>query len=248
VTLSVVVPTWNEELWLPRLLHALAGHPEVAEIVVADNASTDRTREVAARFGCRIVTGGRPAEGRNRGAAAARGDRLLFVDADVLPTKAALRKLAAPATADAVHFRLLPIADDLCVRTSYAVADWWFVTLEMLGIRHGLTNFLLVTRASFEDVGGFDERLDPGEDVDFVRRLSRVANIEYERRAPVLISARRFSAESAPLFAAKTVFWEGLRLVGVRANPLRYRWLEHDPRVGAREDAWLARRRAISGD
>ena len=242
MALSVVIPTWNEEHWLPRLLDQLSDRVEIDEIVVADNGSTDRTREIAGSFGCRVVQGGRPAEGRNRGAAAATGDRLLFIDADAVPTVAAMRRLSRPAGDGAVCFRVFPISEKAFVRACYATADAWFVALGAVGVCHGFTNFLLVTRQAFESVGGFDEGLDPGEDVDFVRRVGRIALVEYDRAAPVFISARRFLVEPAGVFAAKTVFWEALRLLEIRRNPLRYRWLRHDPAFAACEAAWLSRR------
>lgn len=238
----MIIPTWNEERWLPRLLNSLDGHSAVTEIIVADNASTDRTRDIAKQFGCRVVDGGRPAEGRNLGAAASHGDRFLFVDADVVPTAAALRRLSAPTIDDVVYFRVLPIADAPFVRACYATADAWFVALRAIGIQHGLTNFLLVARPVFERINGFDERLDPGEDVDFVRRAARVAQVAYERAAPVFVSARRFFTEPAVLFAAKTVFWEALRLAETRKNPLRYRWPRYEVSLADSEAEWLMKR------
>jgi glycosyltransferase involved in cell wall biosynthesis len=244
VRISAVIPTWNEERWLPRLLCRLIDRTEISEIVVADNTSDDSTREVAMGFGCRVVDGGRPAEGRNRGAAATQGDLLLFVDADVVPSEAALGKLALPPSAATVHFKVLPMADDWFIRGCYAAADAWFAALAAARVRHGFTNFVLIDRGTFESVGGFDEQLDPGEDVDFIRRASREASVDYERNTHVVISARRFFAESPKGFAAKTAFWEGLRLAGLRQNPIPYRWSRHDPSIAAREDAWLARNRS----
>src|SRR5690242_14030921 len=83
--LSIIIPTYNEEEYLPRLLASIRSQRfEGYEIIVADNKSTDRTREIAARFGAKIVDGGMPGPGRNLGARAAQGDLLLFLDADVI--------------------------------------------------------------------------------------------------------------------------------------------------------------------
>jgi Glycosyl transferase family 2 len=68
--LSVVIPTWNEEAWLPYLLDVLKSYDEVAEIVVADNDSSGRTVDIASAAGCLIARGGRPGPARNNGAAA----------------------------------------------------------------------------------------------------------------------------------------------------------------------------------
>src|SRR3989442_355693 len=84
---SVIIPTWNEAKYLPSLLDAL--HRQAMpplEILVADSGSSDGTQEIARRAGAVLLEGERrgPGEGRNRGARAAKGDFLLFVDADCL--------------------------------------------------------------------------------------------------------------------------------------------------------------------
>ena len=88
--LSVIVPAFNEELYLPRSLSSLqraAADCECGvELIVVDNASTDRTAETARVSGARVVC--EPvrnvARVRNAGAAAAHGEVLVFVDADTI--------------------------------------------------------------------------------------------------------------------------------------------------------------------
>ena len=115
VTCSAVIPTWNEEAWLPRLLAALTTYPCVGEVVVADNESTDMTQNVAGRFGCRITSGGKPARARNRGAEAARQDIIAFIDADTLVPRRTLEraiKMIATGRADVYHCRVTPLSRD----------------------------------------------------------------------------------------------------------------------------------------
>ncbi|UCC49033.1 MAG: glycosyltransferase, partial [Gemmatimonadota bacterium] len=89
--LSLIVPAYNEQEYLPRLLDTVdvareryQGGPEAIEVVVVDNLSTDRTEEMARARGCRVVRVERRviAAARNGGAHAARGEVLAFVDAD----------------------------------------------------------------------------------------------------------------------------------------------------------------------
>ena len=85
--LSIIIPTYNEENYLPLLLKSIqAQNFSDYEIIIADAGSQDRTREIARDADCRVVDGGLPAVGRNRGAESAQGEYLLFLDADVCLT------------------------------------------------------------------------------------------------------------------------------------------------------------------
>src|SRR5262245_4984470 len=92
---SVVIPAFNEELLLGKTLASvrasMAAFEEAgweSELIVCDNNSTDRTADIARAAGATVgLEGGdQIARARNRGAAAALGDWLVFVDADSLPT------------------------------------------------------------------------------------------------------------------------------------------------------------------
>lgn len=90
--LSIIIPAYNEEEYLPGLLESIKNQDfDDYEVIVADADSDDNTRKIAEEYGCRIVDGGMPAVGRNRGAAAARGELLLFLDADLVLTDGYLR-------------------------------------------------------------------------------------------------------------------------------------------------------------
>lgn len=97
--LSIVIPAKNEEKYLPVLLKSIKwqNFPKSdCEIIVADNHSTDRTRDIAKKYNCRITKGGLPGRGRNLGAKAAKGEILLFLDADTkLPEKNFLKNALA---------------------------------------------------------------------------------------------------------------------------------------------------------
>jgi glycosyltransferase involved in cell wall biosynthesis len=178
--LSVVIPCLNEERTLGRQLEALAVQEADFpwEVVVADNGSTDRTVEVARGFAGRLPALNvvhEPRRGRhhacNAGAAAARGELLVFVDGDdeALPgfLEAMRRGLAVhPVAAGRLeHNRLAPGAAHFgCVQTD--------------GLREG-TGFLPaasggclgVRREVFEAVAGFRNAPAFAEDVDLSWRL-----------------------------------------------------------------------------
>ena len=84
--ISIIIPTLNEEKCLPKLLKCIKEQTyKYYEIIVADADSKDKTKQIARKFGCKVVkSGGLPAVGRNNGAKAAKGGILLFLDADSL--------------------------------------------------------------------------------------------------------------------------------------------------------------------
>src|SRR5690606_25074133 len=102
VRVSVVVPARDEAERLPRLLAALvAARPRPHEVIVVDDGSADGTCEVAAAAGATVIRVERPAgwTGKayacQRGADAAQGDVLVFLDADVEPAPDGIASLSA---------------------------------------------------------------------------------------------------------------------------------------------------------
>lgn len=85
--ISVIIPTKNEEERLPMLLESINNQyfiPE--EVIVSDAFSTDKTRDIAKSLGAKVVDGGPISVGRNNGAAIAKNDLFIFIDADsVIP-------------------------------------------------------------------------------------------------------------------------------------------------------------------
>jgi glycosyltransferase involved in cell wall biosynthesis len=177
--LSLVVPAYNEARLLPRLLDSVdaarAAHPAGAsavEVVVADNASTDRTAEVAAARGCRVARVERRAiaAARNGGAAIARGEILCFTDADgrIHPgTFAAIERAVAAggAVAGATGVTL--------DRWSAGIALSWAALVPMVWLTGMDTGVVFCRRADFDAVGGYDERRLYAEDVAFLWALRR---------------------------------------------------------------------------
>ena len=83
--LSIIIPTLNEEEYLPRLLDSIKKQRFTDyEIIISDAGSSDKTLPIAQMHGCRIAEGGLPAKGRNNGAKIAKGDILFFLDADTI--------------------------------------------------------------------------------------------------------------------------------------------------------------------
>ncbi len=95
--LSIVIPTLNEEKYLPLLLKSAKNQvlQDEVEIIVADSGSTDKTQEIAISCVCRVFdipNVSLPAQAKNGGAEFAQGEIILFVDADVILPAPFLKK------------------------------------------------------------------------------------------------------------------------------------------------------------
>jgi len=180
--LSVVIPTLDSAATLGACLAALG---EVAEIVVADGGSSDGTAAIAEAAGAIVVTAPR---GRGpqlaAGAAAARGDWLLFLHGDTLLEPGwracAERHMARPGELPAC-FRFRLADDSWQARLIEAAVA---ARVRLLALPYG-DQGLLVSRRRYEEAGAY-RPLPLMEDVDLVRRLPR---------AIVLAAAATTSAE-----------------------------------------------------
>jgi glycosyltransferase involved in cell wall biosynthesis len=177
---SVIIPAYNEAEYLPRLLDSIkvakanySGGREAVEVIVADNLSTDRTAEVAAARGARVVSVERRriASARNGGGHAARGEIVCFIDAD---------SAVHPQTFNAI---------DRAIESGRYVAGSTGLTLERKSLGLLVTYCLgaplvLITRMDagvhfcrredFEAVGGYDESRLYAEDLMFLMALRRL--------------------------------------------------------------------------
>jgi rSAM/selenodomain-associated transferase 2/rSAM/selenodomain-associated transferase 1 len=186
---SVIVPTLNEARHLPRTLKlAAAGEP--TEIIVADGGSRDDTIRIARDHGAAVVNGpANRARQMNAGAAAARGETLLFLHADTqLPQNyrdALLASLHRPnVVGGAFRFRL---ADPFPGR--WLIENATNLRARIWRMPYG-DQALFVRRWAFEMLGGFPE-LPIMEDFELVRRLGRLGCIEL-LDDPALTSGRRW--------------------------------------------------------
>lgn len=225
--ISVVIPTWNEAAWLPRLLKNLDRLTGVDEVIVADNDSDDGTGDIAKRHSAKLVGGGRPGVARNTGAAAAAGDIVVFIDADTLISQDVVHLLKAHLSNTnvvAVHFRTCPITRGIFRRSCYMVMDAYFRLLSLAGLTFGVGSFIAVKKHAFEQVDGFNEGVQAAEDLDLLRRLGRIGKVKYETSVPVYVSSRRFDVENVLLYVIKCLLWAFLRLAGTERSLIPYAW------------------------
>jgi peptidoglycan/xylan/chitin deacetylase (PgdA/CDA1 family)/GT2 family glycosyltransferase len=203
---SVVIPAYNEENYLPTCLESIVKQDYAGEyeIIVVDNASTDDTAQIAHDWGAKVIYEGKrsPARARQKGAEVATGEIIAFIDADTqAPTcwlsafvsrfvrKPEMVAISGPyAYCDAGRFSKI---------TSYIgnflniVTDQLFRKVFRKGGAIWGCNFA-VRRSAFWAVGGFDTSIKfYGEEYELSLRLRKAGKGSIMPRLFVLTSARR---------------------------------------------------------
>ncbi|MFH1712483.1 MAG: glycosyltransferase [Patescibacteria group bacterium] len=227
-TLSVVIPTKNEEEFLPRLLRSIKQQSlQPKEVIVADANSDDRTREIAAAFGAKIVDGGMPGPGRNRGAEAASGDLIFFFDADVELKNENFLKTAVEEMAwrnlDVVTADVVPIEGNKYDDVSHQIYNTY---VRLWGRFHPHTPgfCILVKKDLHQRIGGFDETVTFLEDHDYAYRSNKTGRFGFLSDAKIHVSTRRQERDGRFSMATKYLLAElhYFTLGPIRHNAFNY--------------------------
>ena len=190
--LSIIIPTYNEEEYLPILLDSIRKQNfDDYEIIIADANSTDRTREIAEEYGCIVVDGGMPGVGRNRGAEVAKGKYLLFLDSDLKLTDDYLRDVIYEFQMERLGIAITQMKPLVL----HSLANYFMISVEKIK-PHGAGCYgIIVKRSLHEKCGGFNEELTFGEDSDYIKRLGNVERFKVLRNAKIGVSTRRLEEE-----------------------------------------------------
>jgi len=246
---SLVVPAFNEEAMLPRLLDSIdearvrySRGADAVEVIVSDNGSTDNTALVAASRGCTVVRVERKsiAAARNGGARRARGRLLAFVDADFR---------IHPLTFDAIEAslgtgRFVGGATGLTMeRWSAGIAVTYALLVAVVWATGLDAGIVFCARKDFESLGGYDEERLYAEDVKFLLALRRLGRSRGQpltrlRAVKALASARKFDThgEWHALNLAFRLILAELKLSDQSAFVERY-WYDRRPEKPSRRSA-----------
>ena len=226
--LSFVVPAYNEEAYLPACLESVLAQTrelgDAVEIIVVNNASSDRTREIALGYsGVRVVD--EPRKGltfaRQAGFAASTGELIANVDSDSRLTEGWVAKVLAEFAAEPklvalsgpfIYYDMSP-SQRVSVRVFYAIA-YLVYALNRYVLRAGSMvqggNFVLL-RAALEKIGGFNTAIAfYGEDTDIARRMNQVGEVKFTFELKMFSSARRLKKEGTLRIALRysiNYFW-----------------------------------------
>ena len=196
---SIIIPTYNEEEYLPVLLKSIKKQDfDDYEIIVADANSTDKTREIAEEYGCIVVDGGLPAVGRNNGAKVAKGEYLLFLDSDLELTDEYLRNVLYEFQNEHLGIaitQMLPMSNKIEDKLFHDFANYFMISVEKIK-PHGAGCYGIIAKKELHDeCGGFDESLTFGEDTDYIERLAKKEPFRVIRNAKIGVSTRRLEEE-----------------------------------------------------
>ncbi len=211
MTISIIIPTFNEENSIERTLTALMRVE--GEIIVVDGGSQDRTIEIARGFGVRVIGSDR---GRgtqmNKGARVARGSTLLFLHADTIPPTDVAVRIDEALTRDPEV-----VGGNCSVQFEGETGParfmtWLYPKLARLGLSYGDSGIFVRTRV-YHEIGGF-KPLPIFEDLDFIRRLRKRGRLV---RLPIALvtSSRRFEGRSFLLTFSRWSILQALYWLGV---------------------------------
>ena len=203
---SVIVPTYMEEGCIDKCLRSIGGQRYTRtefEIIVSDARSTDHTVDIARLYADRVLVEDRKgiAYGRNVGAKTARGDILVFVDADATLDQDFLhhchQEFSNPMIIGMTGIAK-PSDGGVLQRFVYRSTYWLVQVFDIFRLSLFPGICVAYRRAGFTEVGGFREDFGIVEDLDLSRRMSQRGSCTVNKKALALVSTRRLEKNLFP--------------------------------------------------
>lgn len=200
IDVSVIVPTWNEQKYLPKCLESLRNQTGnvTSEAIVVDGGSTDNTVQIAENHADKVFVKPRQRVGaaRNTGAKEASGRILAFIDADTYASPewlSAIDQAFKDPTTIGVTGPTLPYQANIFDTFTYT---FWTIYLQRILISLGMPHVIgfncAYRRQPFLHVGGFDEASVMSEDIRLARKIRKYGRIAFEKEMYAMTSPRRF--------------------------------------------------------
>lgn len=211
---SVIIPTLNEEYFLPKILNDLKNQKDKNfEVIVVDGFSKDKTKEIALSYRKELNLSfyqsekNNVASQRNFGVEKARGDYLIFLDADSRIQKTFIEKLRKYILKNKglifIPF-IKPEKKDRIYKPLFDLVNILVEFSQKLPKKFSLGGSIIIEKNFFKLIGGFDERLFMSEDHELIERASNYGVIiKFFKSSPVVFSLRRIKKEGEIKFFYK---------------------------------------------
>jgi glycosyltransferase involved in cell wall biosynthesis len=226
---SVIVPAFNEEKYLPRLLDSIdrareryGRDSDSIEVIVADNRSTDATPQIAADRGCRVVSVEKRAIGavRNGGARVAQGEILAFTDADTqihpdtfVEIDDVLSNPGVIGGATGIRFERSSAGIKLTFAMLVVAGSLVRLAIGERPTTNVDTGVTFCRRRDFEEIGGYSEERLFAEDAQFLIDLKRLGRRRHQRFAPGMKARAIFSTRKFDRYGDWHYFPLSLRMI-----------------------------------
>jgi glycosyltransferase involved in cell wall biosynthesis len=194
---SIVIPTFNEEKVLRNTLKAIENQDyKNYEIIVSDSRSKDRTRQIAKMHGVKVIVDEKrgTGAGRNFGAKFARGNILVFIDADTLLMVNTLTEIVKSFSKAGIVGVTCPVIPSKPTTRNLAIYLGYnsLVKTSIISKKPHIGGMCVAYRKKyFFDAGGFDETLQAYEDVSISLKISKFGKVIYNENTFVVTSPRR---------------------------------------------------------
>jgi glycosyltransferase involved in cell wall biosynthesis len=208
---SVVIPTLNEEMYIEEALLSIKNqtHKSV-EIIVSDGCSRDRTVEIAKRYADSvIVKKTNIAAARNLGVKHARGEIVVFLDADSCLEPAWIERALRFFDESDTDFMFGPIKPRQGNLKARFICKLGWDIIPRFFTRLGVPQFsgvsIAARKSAFERIGGFRESMNATEDIDMGFRIRKCGKVAFNRHVKCYTSMRRFENGGYPFWVARWI-------------------------------------------
>ncbi len=208
--LSIIIPARNEEENIEKLLKSIKRQYFSCEVILGNDNSTDKTGEIGRKY-AKVINGkwGHPGLVRNACAKEAKGDCLLFLDADVILPRNFLKKnfeeFVKRDLASATTY-VKPLSKRLDDKLIHGIGYnlVYFLSQKISPIAAGFCIFC--KKSVFKKINGFDETITLGEDHDFVRRSREYGKFGILHGPKINVSIRRLETEGRIKYVLKMIY------------------------------------------
>jgi len=235
-SLSIVIPTLNEEGFIGDLLHEVLNQHEVNyEIIVSDSGSTDRTEEIVRTIAknhpekqVRFIHA--PIKGvsiaRNNGAAHATAEYIAFLDADTRIPPNFLRNAYLEVkrrNLDGAGCHLEPDSEKFVDKAVFSFYHHCILNPLQYTKRPGSAGAgIIVKRSMHNTISGFNNQLPTCEDLDYIKKISEAGKFRMLQSTNIIFNTRRFDEEGRARVWFKYAIWGSCYLLNIRRVKFEY--------------------------